>query len=86
MAEDIFHLIGQGIRRVIKPVTGLLKRYRQDRQTRKALVEAYGLDQDGKYAEAAAASRFLLKPRSRIEKSSPKPFTYREKYCTIVLI
>ena len=55
MARDIFHFIGQGTRKALHPVSDLIQGYRQERQTRKALSEAYDLEHDGKYVEAAGA-------------------------------
>jgi len=55
MAKDIFQFIGQGTRRVFNPVSGLIQGYRQDRQARKALSEAYDFEHNGKYVEAAEA-------------------------------
>ena len=53
MDKGYFNQIRKSARRLIQPASQIIQKYRRDRRIRQALDEAFSLDRDGKYAEAA---------------------------------
>jgi hypothetical protein len=54
MIKSFFGELGKGVRRVVRPVGGIIQKYRQKRQVSQAMDEAFRLEHDGSFAAAAA--------------------------------
>ncbi len=53
MLKSIFSAIGQGVRLLIRPLSGAIESWQRDRRRKEMIEQAYRLDLDGKYAAAA---------------------------------